>query len=103
MDVSNIANVAWSAPLYGGPTPDDSTAGGANQAQAAAKAFDAMIFRMLLQSVNLFGTEQAGSPWSGLWQGVLADQWAQELATQHMMSFGAVLLNENEAEEGGLW
>lgn len=101
MDVSNIANVAWSAPLYGSLTPNDSAAGGANQAEAAAKAFDAMIFRMLLQSVNLFGAEQAGSPWSGMWQGVLADQWAQELATQHVMSFGAVFFNE--AEEGGLW
>lgn len=98
MDLINISNTAWSAPVYATPALEDMHSG-ANPAAAATKAFDAMIFRLLLQSVNLFGTERDGGPWAGLWQGVIADQWAQELAAQHTLSFGAALFNEQE--EGG--
>lgn len=95
----DITSIGWGVPVYADPAAG-ATSSMVTQAEAA-KAFDVMIFRLLLQSVNLFGLEQSGTPWGGLWQGALADQWAQELATQHALSFGATLFNGEE--EGRVW
>jgi Rod binding domain-containing protein len=64
-----------------------------------AREFSAMFFNILLQSSNMFGPHSSANAMGAeIWNGLLTQQLAQEMAAQHASFFGGMLFGDREEE-----